>query len=107
MQPELWNGETDTASAPRAETIPLVPSQHPAAQEGGDVVDEHRPDVGRLFEDVAFYWATSTFRARLLDAPREVQERFLREVLLPELHGLQLVLLVKADVDAAVTSADM
>lgn len=51
----------------------------------------NRRDPDQAFQQLAAEWRSSPFRHLLLDSPRAAQLRFLRDVVLPELGGLEVI----------------
>lgn len=51
----------------------------------------NRRDPNQAFQQLAAEWRSSPFRHLLLDSPRAAQLRFLSDVVLPELGGLEVI----------------
>ena len=56
----------------------------------------NRQDPERAFQRLAEQWSSIPFRDLLLDSPQVAQARFLRDVVLPELGGLEAFMLFLA-----------
>lgn len=94
----LSEPRSDGAAPSQAESaVPSAITQMDPALTNATTDDYHLPqalnrrDPNQAFQQLAAEWRSSPFRHLLLDSPRAAQLRFLSDVLLPELGGLEVI----------------